>query len=58
MKRFHEKALDCYDPVADDVFVDVRLHGIVEDYRIYLENISFSSFFRLMEAVRRTNELV
>lgn len=33
LKRFHEKALDCCNPVAKDVLVDVCLNGLVEDYR-------------------------
>lgn len=29
---------------------------MVDEYRVYLENLSFPSFLRLIEAVRRTNE--
>lgn len=42
MKRFHEKILYCYNLVADDVFVDVRLHDMIEDYKIYREIYRFS----------------
>lgn len=42
----HEKVLDCRDLV--DVLVDVDLHRMTEDYRIYIENLSFSSFSKLM----------
>lgn len=54
VKRFHKKALDCCNPVAKDVLVDICLHGMVEDHQIYLENLSFSSFSRLIEATRQT----
>lgn len=32
MMRFHEKVLDCCDPIAEDVFVDVCHYGMIEDY--------------------------
>lgn len=47
VKRFHEKALDYYDPVAKEVLVNVCLHGVFEEYRIFLENLSFSYFFQV-----------
>lgn len=28
-ERFHEKALDYYDPVADDVLIDGCFHGMI-----------------------------
>lgn len=31
---------------------------MIEDYRVYLENLSFSSFLQLTEAMGRTNEFV
>lgn len=36
--------------------VKICLHAIVEEYRIFLENLSFSSFSKLMEAPRLTKE--
>lgn len=50
--------MDCCNLVAEDFLVDVYLHDIIQDYRIYLENLSLSSFSRLMEAMRRTKESV
>lgn len=47
MNRFHEKALYCCNPVAEDLVVEVCVHGMIEDCRIYLENLSFSYFSRL-----------
>lgn len=37
VKRFYEKVLDCYDLVAEHVLVDVYLHSMIENYRIYLQ---------------------
>lgn len=48
-------------PVVGDVLMDVCLLGIIKDYSIYLENLSFLFFFfifRLMEISRCTNESV
>lgn len=54
MKRFHEKAFCCYNPVTEDVLVDSCLHGMIEDNR-YLPKESITFFFpRLMEAGTRT----
>lgn len=41
-----------------EVLVNVCLHGIDDEYRVLLENPTFSSFLNLMEASRRTNESV
>lgn len=55
MKRFHEKVLDCCDLVIENVLVYVCLDGMIKEYIIYLENLSFSSFSKLVEAARRGN---
>lgn len=57
MKISHEKALDCYNRVAKDVFVDVHLHGMIESIEFIW---TFIIFFltKLMEAVRRIYRLV
>lgn len=34
------------------------LHGMLEEYRVFLENLPFPSFSRLRESARRTNESV
>lgn len=44
------------DPVIEDVLVDVGLHKMMEEYRVHLENLSFTYFSHLMEITRRTNE--
>lgn len=31
MKRFHEKASDWCNLVAEDVLVDICIHGMIED---------------------------
>lgn len=55
MKRFHKKALDCRDPVAEDMLVEVCLQGMIENYMIFSENLSFPFLLLLMETARRTN---
>lgn len=35
---------DCYALVAEVVLVDVYLHGMMEEYHSFLENLSFFSF--------------
>lgn len=58
VKRFHDKALDCVNPVDEEVLVNMCLHGMNDEYRVFLENLMFSSFSNSMEAARRTNESV
>lgn len=50
MKRFRERALDCSDVVNEENLVDIFLHGMANKYRVYLENLTFLSFSKLMEA--------
>lgn len=42
-------------PVDEEVLVNVCLHDMLKEYRIFLENLSFPTFSSLMEASRRTN---
>lgn len=58
MKSFHDKALDCVDTVDKEVLVNVCLHGMNDVYRVFLENLTFSSFSKLMEATKRTKKSV
>lgn len=58
VKRFHDKALDCIDPVDEEVLVNVCLYDMKDEYRVFLKSLTFSSFSKLMEAVRRKNESV
>lgn len=46
------------DPVDEDVLVNVCLHGMSDEYRVFLENLMFSSFSKSMEASRHTNESI
>lgn len=43
--RFHERALDCCNLMAEEVIVDVCFHGMLEEYCIFLE--MFSIFFQV-----------
>lgn len=55
VKRVHERALVCCFSVAENVLVDVDIRRILEEYVVRLETLSFTSFLRLMEIVRRMN---
>lgn len=52
VKRFHDKALDYVDLVDEEVLVNMCLHGMNDEYRVFLENLTFSSFLKLMEVAR------
>lgn len=41
VKRFRERALGCSDAVDEETLMDVCLHGIANEYRVYLENLTF-----------------
>lgn len=42
----------------EKAFVKVFLHTIAEEYRIFLENLFFTYFSKMMEAARCINESV
>lgn len=54
-RRFHKRAPDCCDLVDEEVLLNVRHHVMMEEYRIFLENLSLSYFSRWMEVARRRN---
>lgn len=43
------------DRVSEEMLVSVCLHGMIEEYRIFLENLSLPSFAKLVEVARRTS---
>lgn len=49
------KALDCYDPIDEEVLVKVCVPAMFDEYHV--ENLSFSSFSRLMEAAKERMSL-
>lgn len=58
IKRFHEGGLDCCDAVDRETMVNDCLHGMANEYSVYMENLAFLSFSKLVEAIKRTNESV
>lgn len=58
VRRSREKALEHCDLVYEEMLVDVCFHGMVKKYRVFLENLSFSSFPKLIEPRQRSNESV
>lgn len=55
VKRFHEKAMACYNSMVEDVLVEVGLHGVIEDYRIY-PRVYLSFLSMLLVVASFTNE--
>ena len=53
--KFKDLSLQCYDPVEEEIMVDVCISGILYEYHPYLENLQISNFTRLVEASRRTS---
>lgn len=58
LKGLSIKALDYCDLVDERMLVNIYLHSMIEEYLIFLENFSFSSFSKLMKAACCTNESV
>lgn len=52
------KALDCCDSINEEVLIEVCLLGMLKEYYIFLKNLAFSSFFKLMEATSHTNYVI
>lgn len=44
--------------VDEEIIVDVSLHGIANEYRIFFENLTFLSFSKLIEAAKRKMNLL
>ena len=53
--KFRDLSLLCYDPVEEEMLVDVYITSMLYEYRPYLENLQISSFKKLVEAARRTS---
>lgn len=49
IRGFHERALNCCDLVAKEVFVDICLYCMLEEYMSFLKNLFLSSFSRSMK---------
>lgn len=58
IRRFHEKALGCCDPAGKEILVNVCLQDMLEENKLFLENLAFPLFSKLMEAARYNNEPV
>lgn len=58
IRRFHEKALGCCHQVDEEMLADICLHGMTEENGVFLEDLSFPSFSKLIEAARWTIELI
>lgn len=54
VRRFHEEALDYCDVVDGETLANICMHGMSNGYRINLENLTFPSFSKLIEAARES----
>lgn len=50
MRRFRKNALDYCSFVSEKMLVDVYLHGMTKEYRVFLENLCFPCFANLWES--------
>lgn len=48
VKRFHKKMLDYVDSVYEEVLFNVHLYDMNDEYKVFLENLTLSSFSKLM----------
>ncbi|KAL6141772.1 hypothetical protein ACLB2K_060059 [Fragaria x ananassa] len=55
LRQFRDLALDCYDEKDEESLMEICIGNILPEYRVYLENIGITQFYRLIEAVRRTS---
>lgn len=56
MSKGFMRRLDCCYPVDEEVLVNFCLHSIIDEYLVFLNNLPFSSFSKLMEAAKQRNE--
>lgn len=47
--------LMCYDPVDEEILVDICIAGMLIKYRPYMENLQLPSFTKLVGFARKTN---
>lgn len=58
IRTFYDRALDCCNTVEEQMRDDVCLLEMIEEYRIFLKNLSLPFFSKLIEAACRTKESV
>ncbi|KAL6126261.1 hypothetical protein ACLB2K_074312 [Fragaria x ananassa] len=56
VRHFRDLALDYYDEKDEESLVEIGISNILLEYRVYLENIGITQFFRLIEAMRRLGQ--
>ena len=55
---FREKVLDIQDSHNEKELVKVCIQGMFDEYMVHLENLPLPTFATLVEATRRTNNIV
>ena len=58
IKRFRDKALDCYDHCEEKTLVEMCMGNMIMEYRVVLENLEISQFAHLLEKAKKTAQPV
>ena len=58
VQRFREKTLEFQDTISEKNMIRACLNGMLDEYRIYIENHDIKDFAELIYKARNTGELV
>ena len=58
IKRFKDKALDCYDHCEKKTMVEMCMGNMIMEYRVVLENLEISQFAHLLQKAKKTAQSV
>ena len=58
VQRFREKTLECQDTISEKNMIRACMNGMLDEYRIYIENHDIKDFAELIYKARNTGELV
>ena len=56
--RFREKTLECQDTISEKNMIRACMNGMLDEYRIYIENHDIKDFAELIYKARNTGALV
>ena len=58
VQRFREKTLECRDTISEKNMIRACMNGMMDEYRIYIENHDIRDFAELIYKARNTGALV
>ena len=58
VQRFREKTLECRDTISEKNMIRACMNGMMDEYRIYIENHDIRDFTELIYKARNTGALV